>query len=82
MEVFLHWKRIQIPESEKLFLVESGTRESLLLESGILGFGIRIIQLNDSGISIANDWNPEPKYREKKKKSESTFIFVLTILMK
>ena len=72
MEVFPHWKRIQIPEFGKIFLVESGTQESLLLESGILGFGIRIIQLNDSGISITNDWNPEPKYREKK--SQSTFI--------
>ena len=56
--------------------------ESLLLESGILGFGIRIIQLNDSGISITNDWNPESKQREKKKISEWTFIFVLTILIK
>ena len=69
MEVFPHWKGIQIPESRKIFLVESGTQESLLLECGILGFGIRIIQLNDSGISITNDWNPESTYREKRKKN-------------
>ena len=34
-------KVIRIPESGKFLLVESGMGEILIVESGILGFGIR-----------------------------------------
>ena len=48
------------PESGKFLLVESGIREILPVESGVLGFGIRNIALRIG--NPTNDWNPESKF--------------------
>ena len=53
-------KGICIPESSKFLLVESEIRENLLVESRILGFGIR-----DTARGIrnpTNDWNPKSTF--------------------
>ena len=53
-------KVIRIPESEKFLLVESGMGEILIVESRILGFGIRNTAYGIQ--NPANDWNPESKF--------------------
>ena len=50
-------KGIRIPESGKFVFVESGSRKTLLVESTILGYGVRY-HLNESGIPL----NPESKF--------------------
>ena len=63
---FVSCKGIRIPECKKFLLVESRIWENLLVESGILGFGIRntaqgIRNPANFGIrnpiSIDKDWN-------------------------
>ena len=52
-------KGIRIPECKKFLLVESRILENLLVESGILGFGIRnTAQGIRNPVSIDKDWNP------------------------
>ena len=45
-------KGFQIPESGKFWLVESEIQQIIVVESGILGFGIRNIHLKESGIPL------------------------------
>ena len=54
------YKAIWIPESGKILLMESGILEILLVESEILGLGIRN---TTQGIrNPTKDWNPESKF--------------------
>ena len=54
------YKGIWIPESGKILLMESGILEILLVESEILGLGIRN---TTQGIrNPTKDWNPESKF--------------------
>ena len=60
-------KGIRIPESGKFVFVESRSGKTLLMESAILGYGIRN-QLNESGIplnpeSTDKHWNAVPGIR-------------------
>jgi len=49
----------QIPKSEEFLFLESVIRKTLLVESEILGFGIRNIAQGIRNPTI--DWNPEYK---------------------
>ena len=64
---FVSCKGIRIPECKKFLLVESRIWENLLVESGILGFGIQNTAQGirnptnfwiRNQISIDKDWNP------------------------
>ena len=57
---FAPCKGIRIPESGKFLHLESGILEILLVESGILGLGMR-----NTGVGIrnpTNNSNPESKF--------------------
>ena len=54
-------KGIRIPESAKFLPGNPKNGKILLMESGILGFGIRnTVQFNQE--SHSDDWNPESKF--------------------
>ena len=56
-------KRFRIPESQKFWLVEFGIQKIFVVESGILGFGIRNIHLKESVIPLTIEIrNPESKF--------------------
>ena len=53
-------KGVRIAKSGKFLLVESGLQENLIVESGILGFGIR--NTAREIWNLTNDWNLESEF--------------------